>query len=277
MIPPVTTDLIVLTLGLGIVSGALGSMLGLGGGVFLVPFLVMVVGMPFSAAAAISLAAVIATSNVVSAASTGRHLVNLRLGIVLEVATAAGGLSGGLLAPLVPARVLEGLFVATLGAVAIQLLRRLGRVNTVPDDGRPLGPLDGRIVDERSGQVLVYRVTRTPVAFGASFVAGLLSTMLGIGGGIVKVPVLTSWCGVPIRVAAATSAFMIGVTATAGAIIYYGQGVMIPTLAAAVVLGARVGTGAGMRLALRWQPRDLKLLLATVLLTVAGLMLWRML
>ena len=277
MIPPVTTDLIVLTLGLGIVSGALGSMLGLGGGVFLVPFLVMVVGMPFSAAAAISLAAVIATSNVVSAASTGRHLVNLRLGIVLEVATAAGGLSGGLLAPLVPARVLEGLFVATLGAVAIQLLRRLGRVNTVPDDGRPLGPLDGRLFDERSRQVLVYRVTRAPVAFGASFVAGLLSTMLGIGGGIVKVPVLTSWCGVPIRVAAATSAFMIGVTATAGAIIYSGQGVMIPTLAAAVVLGARVGTGAGMRLALRWQPRDLKLLLATVLLTVAGLMLWRML
>lgn len=277
MIPSVPTELIVLALGLGVVAGVMGSMLGLGGGVFLVPFLVLVVGMPFSEAAAISLAAVIATSNVVSAASTGRHLVNLRLGVVLEVATAAGGLSGGLLALRVPARALEGLFVLTLGLVAVQMIRRLDRTNAMPDDGRPLGKLDGRIYDEARGQTLIYRVRRVPAALAASYVAGILSTLLGIGGGIVKVPVLTSVCGVPIRVAAATSAFMIGVTATAGAVIYYGQGVMQPTLAAAVVLGSRVGTGLGMRLVERWHPRHLKLLLSLVLLTVAALMLGRML
>jgi uncharacterized protein len=106
-------------------------------------------------------------------------------------------------------------------------------------------------------------------------VAGLLSTMLGIGGGIIKVPVLISWCGVPIRVAAATSAFMIGVTATSGAIIYYGQGVMVPALAAAAVLGVRIGTASGLRLGRRWRAKWLKLLLAGILLIVAVAMVWR--
>lgn len=265
-----------LTLALGTVAGTLGSMLGLGGGVFLVPFLVMVVGLPFSAAAAVSLAAVIATSSSVSASTAGRHVMNLRLGMVLEVATAAGGLSGGLLAQLVPARLLQGLFVLTLGGVAVQMLRRLDVRNEFPDDATALpGALGGRYHDDETGRTVAYRVRRLPVALSASFVAGVLSTLLGVGGGIIKVPVLNSWCGVPIRVAAATSAFMIGVTATAGAIIYYGQGIMIPALAAAAVIGVRIGSGVGIRLAGRWSARSLKLMLALILLAVSLSMLLR--
>lgn len=276
MIPPVTTPLVMLTLALGAVAGTLGSMLGLGGGVFLVPFLVMVVGLPFSAAAAVSLAAVIATSSSVSASTAGRHVMNLRLGMVLEVATAAGGLSGGLLAQVVPARVLQALFVLTLGSVAVQMLRRLDVRNVVPDDATALpGVLGGRYHDDEIGRTVAYRVKRLPVALGASYIAGVLSTLLGVGGGIVKVPVLNSWCGVPIRVAAATSAFMIGVTATAGAIIYYGQGIMIPALAAGAVIGVRIGSRIGLRLAARWSARRLKLTLALILLVVSILMLWR--
>lgn len=276
MIPPITTPLVFLTLALGGVAGALGSMLGLGGGVFLVPFLVIVVGLPFSAAAAVSLAAVIATSSSVASSTAGRHLMNLRLGVVLEVATAAGGLSGGLLAQVVPARVLQGLFVLTLGGVAVQMLRRLDRRNVIPDDASAVpGLLGGRFHDDETGRTVVYRVQRLPLALVASYAAGVLSTLLGVGGGIVKVPVLNSWCGVPIRVAAATSAFMIGVTATAGAIIYYGHGVMVPALAAAAVVGVRIGSGVGIRLAQRWRARHLKLLLALILLAVAGMMAWR--
>src|SRR5919199_5474555 len=94
-----------------------------------------------------------------------------------------------------------------------------------------------------------YRVKRVPVALVASFLAGNVSSLLGIGGGIVKVPVLNAWCGVPLRAAAATSAFMIGVTATAGAVIYYGHGQLMPALAAAAVLGVQLGSWAGMKFA----------------------------
>ena len=80
---------------------------------------------------------------------------------------------------------------------------------------------------------MTYRFKRLPLALAASFVAGNVSSLLGVGGGFIKVPVLNAWCGVPMRAAAATSAFMIGVTATAGAIIYYGHGVLVPGLAAA--------------------------------------------
>jgi hypothetical protein len=108
-----------------------------------------------------------------------------------------------------------------------------------------------------------------------SFVAGNLSTLLGIGGGIVKVPLLNAWCGVPIRAAAATSAFMIGVTATSGAIIYYGRGDVIPHLAAAAVLGVKIGSFAGLHVAARARVRWIKLLMAIVLMIVSALMLTR--
>ena len=94
---------------------------------------------------------------------------------------------------------------------------------------------------------MTYRVKRLPLAVVASFVAGNVSSLLGIGGGIIKVPVLNAWCGIPLRAAAATSAFMIGVTATAGAVIYYGRGQLEPALAAAAVLGVQLGSWGGMR------------------------------
>ncbi len=96
--------------------------------------------------------------------------------------------------------------------------------------------------------MVTYRVKRLPAALAASFVAGNVSSLLGIGGGIIKVPVLNAWCGTPLRAAAATSAFMIGVTATAGAVIYYGHGQLIPVLAAAAVLGVQLGSSVGMLL-----------------------------
>ena len=98
---------------LGSVAGLLGTLLGLGGGVFLVPFLVLVVGMPFQAAAAISLTTVIATSSAVSAATAGRRLINLRLGMLLEVATAAGGLLGGITAQMLAPATLRVLFAGS--------------------------------------------------------------------------------------------------------------------------------------------------------------------
>jgi uncharacterized protein len=269
----VLTPLLVLTtIALGGVAGLVGTLLGLGGGVFLVPFLVLVVGMPFQAAAAISLTTVIATSSAVSAARCGGQLINLRLGMLLEVATAAGGVLGGVTAQMLAPGTLRRLFAGMAIVVGIVTLSRLRRSNVLAGEDLDPGPLGGHYLDERLGQTVTYRFKRMPLALAASFVAGNVSSLLGVGGGFIKVPVLNAWCGVPMRAAAATSAFMIGVTATAGTVIYYGHGVLVPGLAAAAVLGVQIGSYLGIRIAIRMDGKWLRLLLAVVLFAVAGMM-----
>jgi hypothetical protein len=270
---PVVTATLALTIFLaGTVAGSLGALLGLGGGVFLVPLLNLVLGFPFTAAAAISLTTVIATSSSVSAGRAGQQLINMKLGMLLEVATAAGSFLGGITAQLVAQAVLQKLFGFVSAAVALVMLTRLRRRNVILDPNVDPGLLGGRYYEQESGAVVTYRVKRLPVAIAASFIAGNVSSLLGIGGGIIKVPVLNAWCGIPLRAAAATSAFMIGVTATAGATIYYGHGQLEPALAAAAVLGVQLGSWGGMRFGAAASAKWLKILMAAVLLIVAAMM-----
>jgi uncharacterized membrane protein YfcA len=268
------SPLLVLIVGLaGIVAGGLGSLLGLGGGVFLVPLLVVALGLPMPQAVAISLTTVVATSSVVASRVTGRHLINLRLGMLLEVATAAGGLLGGLTAMALTPLLLQYLFAAVMLFIAAVTLARRNRRNVqLATDADP-GWLGGRFHDPQSGRVVTYRVKRLPLALAGSFVAGNLSSLLGIGGGVLKVPLLNAWCGVPLRVAAATSALMIGVTAVPGAIIYFGNGQLRPALAAAAVLGVQAGAPLAARLGLALTDKALSLLLVGVMLFVAASML----
>jgi uncharacterized membrane protein YfcA len=254
------------------VSGVLGALLGLGGGIFLVPFLNLGLKFPLSVAAAISLTTVIATSSSVSAGRAGQQLINLRLGMLLEVATAAGSVLGGVTALILPQFILQKLFGAVSALVAGIMLTRLQRRNVILDPSANPGLLGGRYYEEESGGMVTYQVKRVPLAMGASFVAGNISSMLGIGGGVIKVPVLNAWCGVPLRAAAATSAFMIGVTATVGAVIYYGDGQLVPGLAAAAVLGVQLGSWGGMRFGRHAPAKWLKILMAVVLMVVAVLM-----
>jgi uncharacterized membrane protein YfcA len=273
--PVVTPALALIIFGAGAVAGGLGALLGIGGGVFLVPFLNLGLHFPIAAAAAISLTTVIATSSSVSAGRSGEQLINMRLGMVLEVATAAGALLGGVTAQMLAQSTVQLLFGIVTAAVAVVMMGRLGRRNVILDPSIDPGLLGGRYYEEESGGIVTYRVKRMPIALAASFIAGNLSSLLGIGGGVIKVPALNAWCGVPLRAAAATSAFMIGVTATAGAVIYYGHGQLVPPLAAAAVLGVQLGSWSGMRLSARASARWLKLLMAFVLLIVSLLMLAR--
>jgi uncharacterized membrane protein YfcA len=259
----------------GAVAGSFGALLGLGGGVFLVPFLVLVMEFPTRVALGISLATVIATSSVVSTRVSGQRLINLRLGLVLEVATAAGGLVGGLTAALLSERALERLFAAVTGAIALVMLRGMNRRNVIVDPAVDVGRLGGSYFEEESGGAVGYRVRRLPLALAVSFVAGNISSLLGVGGGILKVPALNAWCGVPMRAAAATSAFMIGVTAAAGVPLYYARGEIVPQYGAAAVLGVMAGSRAGFWIGDRARARDLKLMMVAVLLTVSALMLVR--
>jgi hypothetical protein len=270
-----TTLVLLSVMAMGTLAGALGALLGLGGGVFLVPFLRQALGLPAAVASGISLTTVIATSSVVSAGRTGRQLINLRLGMVLEVATAAGGLAGGIAAQMLPDRTLDLLFAAVTAAIAAVMLSRLERRNVIRDLSVDPGRLGGRYHDHESGGDVVYRVKRMPLALVASWVAGSISGLLGVGGGILKVPVLNAWCGVPLRAAAATSAFMIGVTAAASAPVYYAQGHILAPLAGAAVIGVLVGSRLAIRFGERTPARWLKLLMAVVLFAVSALTLAR--
>jgi uncharacterized membrane protein YfcA len=270
--PVVTPALALIIFVAGVIAGAMGSLLGLAGGVFLVPFLNLGLNFSFPVAAAISLTTVIATSSSVSAVRSREHVINLRLGMLLEVATAGGSLLGGITAQLIEPAHLQKLFGLTMAAIAATMMTRLNRRNVILDPSVDPGSLGGRYVEQESGGEVRYRVKRLPLAMIASFVAGNVSSLLGIGGGVIKVPVLNAWCGVPLRVAAATSAFMIGVTATPGAIIYYGRGQLIPALAAAAVLGVQLGSWRALQLAPKVPAKWLKLLMAIVLGIVAILM-----
>jgi len=264
----ITATLIAIIMSAGAVAGALGALLGLGGGVFLVPFLNLAVGLPFKVAGAISLMTVIATSSAVSARSAGRNLINLRLGMVLEMASAAGGLVAAMTLHLLPEHVLRLLFAIVTGGIAVFMLTRLSRRNVL-DASVNSGRFGGRYHDDESGCEVVYRVKRLPVGLAASAMAGYVSGAFGLGGGTLKVPALNVWCGVPMRAAAATSGLMIGVTAVASVPIHYANGYLLPAHTAAAVLGVLIGSQAGFWYSDRAKARGLKLLMAGVLCTVS--------
>lgn len=267
--PPLSAPIIALIFGAGTVAGALGALLGLGGGIFLVPFLNVVVGLPVKVALATSLMSVIATSSAVSAGTAGRGLINLRLGMLLEVASAAGGFAGALTLERIGDRTVFLLFALITAAISIIMLALRDRRNVILDVAVEPGILGGRFYDSDSGQEVVYRTKRLPLALGTSFVAGSISGMLGIGGGVLKVPVLNSWCGVPMRAAAATSGLMIGVTAVASVPIQYANGYIIPPIAGAAVLGVLLGSRAGFLFGARAKVKWLKVLMAGLLAFVS--------
>jgi uncharacterized membrane protein YfcA len=253
----------------GAIAGALGALLGIGGGVFLVPFLNAALGLPLNVASGVGLMTVIATSSVVSAGSEERRPVNLRLGMLLQIASSAGGLMGGVYVARLPHRALYVVFAAVTAAIAAVMTSRLDRRNVILDRSVAPGSFGGRFFDEESGQEVVYRTRNLGAALAVSLAGGSVSGLLGIGGGILQVPALNAWCGVPLRAAAATSGVMIGVTAIASAPIYYARGDVVPPLAAAAVVGVLIGSRVGFWFADRARARWLKLLMAGVLAAVS--------
>lgn len=267
--PELSPALLAVVIAAGAAAGGLGSMLGLGGGVILVPFLNAGLGFPLNIASGVGLMTVIATSSVVARGATGSGLVNLRLGMVLQIAAASGAYFGGTLARRIPEHVLELVFSAVTAGIAGIMLSRLERRNVLLDSTLSPGRFGGRYFDEESGGAIVYQTRRMPLALGVSLAAGSISGLLGIGGGILQVPALNAWCGVPLRAAAATSAVMIGITAAASAPLYYARGDIILPLAAAAVLGTFGGSRAGIWFGERARAKWLKVLMAGVLTFVS--------
>jgi uncharacterized membrane protein YfcA len=207
---------------------------------------------------------VIATSSAVSAGRAGKNLINLRLGMLLEVATTIGGLIAAFTVAYLSDGTLNLIFAVVTAAITVLMLTRLDRRNVLDANESP-GAFGGRFHDDDTGRDVVYRVKRLPLGMSASFLAGYVSGTLGIGGGILKVPVLNAWCGVPMRAAAATSALMIGVTAAASAPMYFARGQVNPPVAAAAVIGVLAGSRLGFAFGSRARVKWLKVLMAVVL------------
>jgi len=264
----------------GFATGVFGSLLGLGGGILIVPLLTLGFGVPLREAVGVSLISVIVTSSASASVYLERHVANLRLGMTLELFTATGALVGGLIAFLLSERVLAGLFTALLVYTAVTMGRRrepapAAEANGSETDAASLtanGVSVGVAPPPGAAGVSAptpYVVHRLGAGIAGSLFAGLVSALLGVGGGIVKVPVMHVVMGVPLRVATATSNLMIGITASASAIIYLIRGGIDPYVAGPVAVGAFLGASVGSRSAHRIDARVLRLLFVAVLLFTA--------
>jgi uncharacterized membrane protein YfcA len=268
------TDGLILLVG-GIATGLFGSLLGLGGGILIVPLLTLGFGLPLLTAVGVSLICVIVTSGAAAGVYLERRVANLRLGMALELFTATGAMFGGLIAFAIPERVLEGLFAALLLYVSITMIRRREPAPAAP--GLPAEPGGGgalrSFTDRLSGPDYVVR--RYPAGVAGSIFAGVMSALLGIGGGLIKVPLMHIVMGVPLRVATATSNLMIGITASASAIIYILRGGIQAYVAAPTAIGVFVGASIGSRVAARIDLRLLRGLFVAILLYTSWQMLQR--
>ena len=264
-------DQLLVTAIIGLLVGILGSMLGIGGGVLLIPLLTGLLGLPIKTAIGASIVSVIATSSAAGAVYVGRGLSHTRLAMILEIATTLGALAGGFTAVLLSPQLLSGIF----GLVLLYVFYSMGRPQVGDGVTAPTGILDTRYTDPQTGKRVTYGVHQLPAGLGVSFLAGNVSGLLGIGGGVIKVPVMTLIMGMPMRAAIATSNFMIGITAATSAVIYYQHGYIDPKVAIPTALGVLFGAQLGSRLGGRMRSSNLKLIFRWLLIIFAAQMIYK--
>ncbi len=260
---------------ISIAAGVIGALFGLGGGILIIPFLTLVEGIPVQFAVGASIVSVVATSSASAATYVQDHLTNLRLGMFLETGTVAGALTGAYVAVYFQGPnewilfVLFGAMLLYAAAVMISERRIDFPSGVTPDRVARRLKLGGEYKDQSTGTAVRYEVTRTPQTLSISYLAGIVSGLLGVGGGVIKVPTMNLVSRIPVKVASATSNFMIGVTAAASASVYFLRGEVHPLLAAPLMIGVVAGAAVGTRLLRRTPPTRVKVLFAVLLAFVA--------
>jgi uncharacterized membrane protein YfcA len=256
---------------ISVVTSALGGALGMASGIFIVPVLTILMGMDIHVAIGASIVSVIACSCGSAASFLRERLTNVRLAIVLEIATTLGAASGVLVSGWIPVPILYAIFTIVLLVSAWQMLLRRRVVNALDERAREgwSRKLDAVYPDRALGRDLAYKVDRLPAGLGLMYGAGLLSALLGIGSGVLKIPAMDTALRLPIKVSSATSNFMIGVTAAASAGAYFMRGAIVPSIAGPVALGSVVGALLGARLLVFVAADKLRIVFIVVLLGLA--------
>jgi uncharacterized membrane protein YfcA len=280
-------------LGFSIFAGMVGSLLGIGGGVVLIPFLTLVMGIKLHYAIGASIVSVIATSSGAGAAYLRDRLVNFRLGLFLNIATVAGAVCGTLITGFVSARFLGAILGVVLFYSGLLMLRSKdpGLPEATPPEALPEATLpeaepertggadrfrlDSSYFDPVARREIPYRVHHVGPSMAMLYVAGVISGMLGIGSGAFKVLVMDTMMKLPIKVSTTTSNFMVGLNAAASAGMYFSRGDIHPSLAAPVALGILGGTLVGTRMLMAISGPLLRRLFFVILIVSAVQMLWK--
>jgi uncharacterized membrane protein YfcA len=265
----VDIELLVALLFVTFIAGVAGALLGLGGGFIVIPVLTLALKIPIHVAIGASIIGVIATSSAAATVYVQKELVNVRLAMVLETATTLGAIAGAFLAVYLNPQMVSIVFALFLLYAAFQMALQPERsyIASKKDEMR------GKYYDKARGCDVDYCVEHLERGLLASFIAGNFSGLLGVGGGLIKVPAMYLWMNVPMKVATATSNFMIGVTAAASAYIYYTHGFIDPIVTAATTIGIFTGATIGSRVVFYIGGRTLQRGFAIVIAIISIVML----
>ena len=259
---------------IAVLAGFLGSLVGLGGGIIITPALTILFGIDIKYAIGASIIAVIATSSGSAIAFVKDHVSNMRVGMLLEVFTTAGGVVGALMAGIFSSKLLYIFFSLILLNSFYGMLKKTGLITKVKKEEEKVEndkyadryKLNSTYYDKATGKTVVYNVTNVPQGSLVMFGAGFASGLLGIGSGAFKVVALDSYMKLPIKVSTATSNFMMGVTATASALIYFFNGTINPAIAAPIALGTLIGSRTGAKVMQRLDAKYIRYIFLPILL-----------
>ncbi|EER67916.1 sulfite exporter TauE/SafE family protein [Gemella haemolysans] len=259
---------------IAVFAGFLGSLVGLGGGIIITPALTILFGFDIKYAIGASIVAVIATSSGSAIAFVKDHVSNMRVGMLLEVFTTAGGVVGALMAGVFSSKLLYIFFSLILLNSFYGMLKKTGLItklkkeeeNVENDKYADKYKLNSTYYDKATGETVKYNVTNVPQGSLVMFGAGFASGLLGIGSGAFKVVALDTYMKLPIKVSTATSNFMMGVTATASALIYFFNGTINPVVAAPIAIGTLIGSRTGAKVMQRLDAKYIRYIFLPILL-----------
>jgi len=268
-------------LAFGAFAGLIGVMLGLGGGVFMIIFFILALNIPAHQAVALSLLVVIASSSMGGSVYVRDKITNVKLAMVLETCTVTGAVLGVFLALAMPASYVQFILGAVLFFTSFMMLRG-GRVVETPVVTKDRLTVSGEFYDDNRGQTVKYSAIRMKIGLFFSLIAGAISGIIGIGGGVIMVPIMNLVMKIPMKASAATSNFMVGVTAAASAFLYLNRGFVNLYMAVPSVLGIMIGAYIGTRLMVRTESALLRKMLGVVLvffgivllLNAGGILVW---
>ena len=259
---------------IAVLAGFLGSLVGLGGGIIITPALTILFGFEIKYAIGASIVAVIATSSGSAIAFVKDHVSNMRVGMLLEVFTTAGGVVGALMAGVFSSKLLYIFFSLILLNSFYGMLKKTGLITKLKKEEEKVEndkyadkyKLNSTYYDKATGETVKYNVTNVPQGSLVMFGAGFASGLLGIGSGAFKVVALDTYMKLPIKVSTATSNFMMGVTATASALIYFFNGTINPVVAAQIAIGTLIGSRTGAKVMQRLDAKYIRYIFLPILL-----------